>query len=434
MEVVVLLIALATTGLFMGWRSRRRRRTAPSRTFSDHDRLEARVHERTAALAATLDDAEGVVERLSRLDRERAAFLTGLSHALRSQLNVVHGLTQAIRLHQAAEPLTRRQDQAVEGVASATACLMALTGAVQDLIHVQDVVVARVDPQLAIRDVCLELAEDARSRGVDLRCPAPTAGIGVMADAGRLRRILRCLVSNAIVFNRPGGAVLIEVRQAADGVTLFVHDTGCGIGPDQLATVFQPFARNAGVGAGLGLAGARVLAESMGGRLTAASQQGQGSTFSLHLTAATRAEPRPVHASASPAALPAATVLYVDGATAGAALMRQVLPALGSLTVHVASSGAEGLMLARALRPDVVLMDVDLPDMDGFELKARLDADGLTRDTPVIALSAAALPDDLRRGRAAGFCAWLPKPLEMTALAQALDAALRPPGGRRTAA
>src|SRR5690606_11742102 len=247
MEVVVLLIALAMTGLFMGWRSRRRR-LSPFPNPPDHNGFEARVRERTAALAATLADAEETIDRLSRRDHERAAFLIGLSHALRSRLNVIHGLTQAIRLHEAAEPLTRRQDQAVEGVTGAAADLMTLTQAVGDLVHIDDIAVARVDPQLAIRDVCLELGEAARRRGVDLRHPAPTAGIGVLADAACLRRILRCLVSNAIVFNRPAGAVLIEVRQTAEGVTLFVHDTGPGVAPDRLATLFQPFGGGLGQG------------------------------------------------------------------------------------------------------------------------------------------------------------------------------------------
>jgi len=212
-----------------------------------------------------------------------------------------------------------------------------------------------------------------------------------------------------------------------------VHDTGCGLTEDRLTTLFRPFARPGAslAGSGLGLAGAHALAESMGGRLRAASQPGQGATFSLHLPAASRMEPRPA-APASSERLPSATLLHIDATASGAALMKHVLAALGPVAVYPASSGAEGLALARALRPDVVLMDIDLPDMDGYELKTRLDADGLTRDIPVIALSAGALPDDLRRSRAAGFAARLTKPLDVADLARALHAALghRPQGDR----
>jgi len=228
MEVLVLAVALAATGLLVAWRDRRRmagrlractHEARPAAHVTDRDRL--------ADLTAALDEAETTIDRLTRSDRERAAFLAGLSHALRSHLNGVCGLAQALRLNQGAEPLTRRQAQAVEGVLAAAEALKSLTEAVQDFIRPDELTVTRIDPQLAIRDICLELGAEAKTRQVDLRCPAPTAGIGVMADAGRLRRILRRLISNAIAFNRPGGAVLIEVRQTAEGVALFVHDTAC---------------------------------------------------------------------------------------------------------------------------------------------------------------------------------------------------------------
>lgn len=427
MEVVVLIVALAATGLLVGWRARRRGRAARRFRPGANDGIGRRAsagHDRFADLTTALAEAEAGVDRLARADRERAAFLTGLSHALRSHLNGVCGLAQAVRLNEGAEPLTRRQAQAVEGILAAAASLKALTEAVQDFIHLDEMTVTRVDPQLAIRDVCLELTAEAAARRVDLRCPAPTAGIGVMADAGRLRRILRCLVANAIAFNRPDGAVLIEVRQTAEGVTLFVHDTGCGLPPDRLPALFQPFAHGIGQNRGhsLSLAGAHALAEAMGGRLRVASQPGQGSTFSLHLPAATRSEPRSVEAP--PVRLPSATLVHVDATASGALVMKHALSALGAVALYPAPSGAEGLALARSLRPDVVLVDVDLPDMDGYELKLRLDADGLTRDIPVIALSAAALPGDLRRVRAAGFAACLTKPLDLIALAETLRTVL----------
>jgi len=122
--------------------------------------------------------------------------------------------------------------------------------------------------------------------------------------------------------------------------------------------------------------------------------------------------------------LPEATMLYVEDNPSNIALMRHVIAALGPIRLHVAENGHEGLALARDLRPDVILLDINLPGLSGFELKARLDADPLTRGLPVLALSASAMPQDVKHGKAAGFRDYLTKPLDISALAEALNRAL----------
>jgi CheY-like chemotaxis protein len=277
--------------------------------------------------------------------------------------------------------------------------------------------------------VCDQLELRARAAGVTVRTPAPTAGLGVAADPVRLRQVLLNLVSNAIAYNREGGDVLVEIRQTAAGATLAVHDTGVGIAEARMADLFQPFNRlgretSATPGVGIGLALSRRLVEAMGGRLEAASEAGEGSTFTLHLPLA-RAAVAPVQASAIPmGSLPAATVLYVEDHPSNIALMRHVMAALGPVQLHVAETGPDGLALARDLKPDVILTDINLPGLCGFELKGRLDADPLTRGIPVLALTASALPGDVRRGKAAGFRDYLTKPLDIAALAAALNRAL----------
>jgi CheY-like chemotaxis protein len=224
-------------------------------------------------------------------------------------------------------------------------------------------------------------------------------------------------------------AILLEVRQTADGVALSVHDTGVGIPEDRMAELFQPFNRlgretSDVAGTGIGLAVSRRLAEAMNGRLEAASVAGEGSTFTLHLPLA-RPAALPVTASPIPTGiLPAATMLYVEDNPSNIALMRHVIAALGPIQLHVAENGHEGLALARDLRPDVILLDINLPGLSGFELKARLDADPLTRGLPVLALSASAMPQDVKRGKKAGFRDYLTKPLDIRALAEALNRAL----------
>ena len=170
----------------------------------------------------------------------------------------------------------------------------------------------------------------------------------------------------------------------------------------------------------------------MGGQLEAVSREGEGSTFTLSLPMA-RADAVAVTASpvqpVEPLGLASiggkgATLLYVEDNQSNIILMRHVVAAMGDIQLHVAQSGAEGLQLARDLRPDVILLDINLPGLSGFEVKARLDADPLTRSLPVLALSANAMPDDLRRGREAGFRDYLTKPLDISAFGQALNRAL----------
>jgi CheY-like chemotaxis protein/anti-sigma regulatory factor (Ser/Thr protein kinase) len=279
---------------------------------------------------------------------------------------------------------------------------------------------------------------------VTLHEPPATAGLGVVADRTRLRQILLNLLSNAIKYNRPDGAVLLEVRQAGETVAISVTDTGEGIPPERLAELFQPFSRlgreaTEVPGTGIGLAVSRRLAETMNGRLEVFSREGEGCTFTLHLPVA-KVRDTPVSASPVPSAgLPliegrAATLLYVEDNPSNIALMRHVIAALGTIQLHVAETGHEGLALARDLRPDVILLDINLPGLSGFELKAKLDADPLTQGLPVLALSASAMPQDIRRGREAGFRDYLTKPLEIGALARALNRALEAGEGARSAA
>lgn len=188
------------------------------------------------------------------------------------------------------------------------------------------------------------------------------------------------LVSNAIKYNQAGGEVLVEIRQTPEGAVLSVHDTGPGIAEDRMAELFEPFNRlgretSSVPGTGIGLAVSQRLSKAMGGRLEAFSEVGVGSTFTLHLPSARPAEAGVQASQAALGQVPSATILYVEDNRSNIALMRHVMAALGPIQLHVAETGPEGLALARDLRPDVILTDINLPGLSGFELKARLDAD-----------------------------------------------------------
>lgn len=437
MEFILLIVALALSGCWAGLRLGVQARREAARLAALNDSLESRVEARTQELRLALEAADDQAKALARASQAKSDFLAGMSHELRTPLNAVIGFSELMRMNEAAEPLTRRQSQAIDQILASGQHLLALIEEVLDLARIEagklSMSVERVDPQLVVRQVCDSLRPQAEAAGVTLRAPAPSAGLGVVADRTRLRQVLINLVSNAIKYNRQGGDVMLEVRQSADGVALVVHDTGVGIPEDRMAELFQPFNRlgretSDVAGTGIGLAVSRRLAEAMQGRLEAASRSGEGSTFTLHLPLARPAAAPVVEPAIPTGSLPEATMLYVEDNPSNIALMRHVIAALGPIRLHVAENGHEGLALARDLRPDVILLDINLPGLSGFELKARLDADPLTRGLPVLALSASAMPQDVRRGKEAGFRDYLTKPLNIPALAEALNRALGPRG------
>lgn len=433
MELVLVVVAsaLASGGaaLVLGLRSRREAR----RLTCLNDTLEARVVERTLELRLALVAADEQARGLAVASQAKSDFLASVSHELRTPLNAVIGFAELLRMNARTDPLTLRQSQAVEQIQSAGQHLLGLIEDVLDLARIEagrlSMSVERVDPQLVVRQVCDHLKPQAEIAGVTVRAPPPTAGLGVVADQSRLRQVLLNLVSNAIKYNQAGGEVLIEIRQTPEGAVLSVHDTGPGIAEDRMAELFEPFNRlgretSSVPGTGIGLAVSQRLSNAMGGRLEAFSEVGVGSTFTLHLPLARFGEGGGQASQAALGQVPAATILYVEDNRSNIALMRHVMAALGPIQLHVAESGPEGLALARDLRPDVILTDINLPGLSGFELKARLDADPLTRRIPVLALTASALPAEVKRGKAAGFRDYLTKPLDIAALAAALNRAL----------
>lgn len=443
MLVIITVVALALSGAWAGVRLALEARAQARRQAELARTLEARVAERTAQLTQALEAADQQAAILASADRVKSDFLAAMSHELRTPLNAVIGFAELMRIHAPTEPLTFRQRQAVDHILAAGSRLLALIDEVLDLARLESgtlsVTLERVDPQLVARQVCDAFRAEAEQLHVRIEAPPPTAGLGVVADRTRLRQALTQLVANAVRYNRPGGVVLVEVRQSSQGVMLSVHDTGPGVPPDRMNELFQPFNRlgregSAIPGAGVGLLVARKLVEAMEGRLDAASTPGEGSTFAIRLPAALPAGEAVVATALPVAALPPATVLYVEDNPSNVALMRHVVAALGPLRLHVAETGHDGLVLAQDLAPDVIILDIALPDIDGFAVKAALAADPRTAGIPVLALSAGAMPADLRRGREAGFAAYLTKPLVIPALARALADVLARKTGAEAAA
>lgn len=421
MEIIMLILVMALSGGLAGIRLWLRARGTAEKLRSVNEGLEARVAERTLALTRALAAADAQQGRIAAADRAKAEFMLGLGRELRQPLNVISGYAQLLRLN-TADPLSRRQTEAASRIEAASAALTALVDEVVDFAAVQSpnltLALQRVDLRLALRQVCDALSVDAERAHVTLECPPAAAGLGVIADPTRVRQILRRLIADAIRHTQPGGVVRTEIQRSQDEIVALVHDTGFEAASDRIETLFQPFngvERDAPSGASLGMAAAQRLAEAMQGRIFATRRKDAGLTFTLRLPAVIPA----------PANVPSkAVILYVESDPANVAMMRQVMSAFGDPPLYVAPTGDEGLALAQALQPDVIMLDTDLPGMDGFELKMRLDADPITRGLPVLALSTSAMPEDVRRGQAAGFTAYLTKPLELQALTGALHDAL----------
>jgi len=269
--------------------------------------------------------------------------------------------------------------------------------------------------------------------------PPPGRDRAAQADRRRLQQVLLNLLSNAVKYNRRGGQVRVTYEHPTpDRVRVSIRDTGPGLAPAQLARLFTPFERagaeSSGVeGAGLGLAVAKRLTEAMGGAIGVASTPGQGSTFWIDLPVA----PALVHAPAGllttpPASLsgPARRVLYVEDDDSNRALVRRMLRARPDVRLQTTRRGRSGLARARAEHPDLILLDLALPDVAGLTVLQRLRADPVTAGIPVVVLSADATPGTIGALRAAGADAYLTKPVLLPDLLRVLAATLGAhPGG-----
>ena len=245
--------------------------------------------------------------------------------------------------------------------------------------------------------------------------------------------VLINLFSNAIKYNRRSGQVLVESRIEGSRVVLTVGDTGRGLAPDQIAQLFEPFNRlgveSEGIeGTGIGLTIVKALVEGMGGTVAVSSRRGQGTVFEVALPLAT-GDVAPAPAVPAPEPIAPGTdrgertgqLLYIEDNAVNVMLVEELVKNLAGLQIASEPTGSAGVARARTLRPDVILVDLQLPDFDGFEVLRRLRALPETATTPCIALSANAMPEDIRRGIEAGFADYWTKPIDFKVFLSSLD-------------
>jgi CheY-like chemotaxis protein len=294
---------------------------------------------------------------------------------------------------------------------------------------------------VSLADVLLEckgmVEPQAQQRGIQLMFPHFDLPYFVRADRTRLKQIIINLLSNAIKYNLEQGSVEVKCSQATPGrIRVSIRDTGAGLSPEQLAQLFQAFNRlgqEAGgeEGTGIGLVVAKRLVELMGGEIGVESTVGLGSLFWFELNSV--AEPRLV-IEASSAAAPAQaevtpgklqqTLLYIEDNPANLKLVEQIIARHPDLRLLTAVNGSSGIELARGSQPDMILMDINLPDINGLEALKILHADPRTAHIPVVALSANAMPRDIEKGLQAGFFRYITKPIKINEFMDALGETL----------
>ena len=284
---------------------------------------------------------------------------------------------------------------------------------------------------------CQIMAEpQAQKRGISVTFPRFEGPCFVKADRTRVKQVLANLLSNGIKYNTEGGTVVVECQvNTPQRIRVSVKDAGAGLTAEQIAQLFQPFNRlgqeeSAEEGTGIGLVMCKRLVELMGGVIGVESTVGKGSVFWIELNLT--AEPAPAAAVPSSAvAAPAQadaklrTLLYVEDNPANLMLIEDLIARRPDIRMLSARDGISGVEMARAARPDVILMDINLPGISGIQALEILAADPATAHIPVIALSANAMPRDIEKGLEAGFFRYLTKPIKVNEFMNTLDVALK---------
>jgi PAS domain S-box-containing protein len=400
-------------------------------------------------VVSTIRDTTVDMEHEAELNRARASaetansakseFLSSMSHELRTPLNSILGFAQLLQRDKKT-PLTERQQEMIEYVLKGGEHLLRLIDDILDLSSVEaGRVIVSCEPvgvAAVLAEVKATLAPMATRLGITLVLGSGSElDLQVVADRTRFSQALMNFGSNALKYGRIGGSATFAVSQPRDGfVRISVIDDGFGIPLDKQDKIFQPFQRagqEAGPieGTGIGLAITRRLAELMDGSVGFLSRPGEGSEFwielPLHEAKLQRPAPRGsiTPAVTSPVGATGARylVVYIEDNPSNVAFMRGLLEDIERVSLLCVPTAEAGIEVVRARHPDLVIMDINLPGMSGYEATRKLREWPETRDIPVIALTAAAMAGDHKRVAEAGFQRYLTKPVRVDELLPVLD-------------
>lgn len=382
-------------------------------------------------VAAALLAAKVSAEKASAA---KSDFLSSMSHELRTPMNAILGYGEILQEDLGDPPDEHDPDYFedlltyVDNILQAGRSLLGLINEVLDLTKIES---GKIELQITKSDLlevatqCVEkirplLAE--KNLQLDVT-QLPNKPIYALADAQRIKQVFSQLLSNAIKHNKVQGSVQVRIEQlSVETVRLVVADTGVGMTAEQQAQIFRPFTRisgrNLSKGTGVGLTIAKQLLDIMGGRIGVESKLDEGSTFWLELPTGETVE---TEKSAMPGTDRKYLLLYIEDSRTNVSLMGKILKDRPDIAFISAPTGEMGLELARAHRPDIILLDINLPGISGFEVLERLRSVPGTRDIPVIGLSADDSQDALHQAETAGFMHYMIKPLKKAQFLEALD-------------
>jgi signal transduction histidine kinase/ActR/RegA family two-component response regulator len=415
--------------------------TVRKQVEAEQETLDQLLREQQRTLERNNVDLEAARAAAEKANLAKSEFLSSMSHELRTPLNAVLGFAQLMESD--SPPPTASQQQSINQILQAGWYLLRLINEILDLAMIESGKVTLSQESMSLSEVlddCRAMFEpQAQKREIQMHFPhAAEDPVFVHADRTRVKQVMINLLSNAIKYNRIHGSVTVEYLKAGeDRVRVNVRDTGMGLAPEQLAQLFQPFNRlgqqqSSEEGTGIGLVVTKQLVELMGGAIGVESMVGGGSLFWVELLMASAPElefsgANPATVSAEGASSLAGrprTMLYVEDNPANLMLVQRLIERRKDLKLLTATDGHAGINLARIAQPDVILMDIHLPGISGFGALKVLRADPSTMHIPVIALSANAVPSDIKRGTDAGFYRYLTKPIKVAELMETLDAVL----------
>jgi signal transduction histidine kinase/CheY-like chemotaxis protein len=378
-------------------------------------------------------------ETAEKASQAKSQFLSSMSHELRTPMNAILGYSELLK-EDLSTPLDEFELDHIEdmlqyvgNILHAGWHLLELINKVLDLTRIEagklEVTIEKIEVVDLIKECVSFVSPQAEKRNITIYNEAeilyPRYGL---ADRGRLKQVIINLLSNAVKYNRDEGQVSIHLNPIdPQSIRLEVKDTGVGLTAEQKEKVFEPFTRVSGLnlieGTGIGLTITKRLLEIMDGRIGVESEINVGSNFWIEIPSgeldALEQEQQSVPTYRR------YILLYVEDSRTNVSLVAQILKARPEIALMSAHTGEMGLQLAHMHHPDVILLDINLPGMDGFEVLERLRDNDNTKDIPVLALTANDNLYNLDRGREAGFLKYIVKPLDIKQFLNVIDYALQ---------
>ncbi len=385
--------------------------------------LEELVEQRTLELEAAKREAE-------EANKAKSNFLSSMSHELRTPLNAIIGFGQVL-ISDPSKLLSNDQEEGLGHILKSGEHLLELINEILDLSQIEAGKVSLTIEPVNLREVVNEavelvqtLADKHDVRVVNSVSSHLSPDLGVIADHLRLKQVLLNLLSNGIKYNKPGGTVSIRVVSDETQHRVVIQDTGRGIDKKDIATLFEPFNRLGAEattieGTGIGLTITKRLVEVMDGSLSLASTPGKGSAFTVALDAGELVKSSQSRNKVLPDESPASigggqkTILYVEDNNVNVRLVQTILRRRPDIRLVVAETGGAGIDLAEQELPSLILMDMQLPDMNGLDALRAIQEKAVTANIPVVGVSADAMPEVIKATEKEGFCDYITKPFRI---------------------